>query len=201
VTLEDLLKEYESKIQTIARKMVRSYWLSREDHEDLCSAMRMRLVTHYSKVDFARPEAGAYVYSIITNAARTYLMKSIIKHKDHMLSLDAKPSFDDGSEGESLADLIPDPKSINEEQISFNAVRDEVLSRLKPKHRKMVEMHLAGITSKEIAERVLHKNGRKFTPQTVAWIVQGFRAKLKARMEGKRLPVREYANINPKSAA
>lgn len=201
MTLEDLLKEYEAKIQSIARKMTRSYRLSREDHEDLCSAMRMRLVTHYSKVDFARPEAGAYVYSIITNAARTYLMKSILKHKDHMLSLDATPSFDDGSEGESLANLIADPKSLSEEQISFNAVRDEVLARLKPKHRKMVEMYLAGITSKEIAERVLHKNGRKFTPQTVSWIVQGFREKVKARMEGKRLPAAEYPNINPKSAA
>lgn len=201
MTLEDLLKEYEAKIQTIARKMVRSYRLSQEDKDDLCAAMRMRVISHYGKVDFARPEAGAYVYYMITNAARTYLMKSILKHRDHMLSLDATPSFDDGSEGESLANLIPDPKSLSEEQISFNAVRDEVLTRLKPKHRKMVEMYLAGITNKEIAERVLHKNGRKFTPQTVAWIVQGFVRKVKARMDGKRLPAAEYSNINPKSSA
>ena len=102
-----------------------------------------------------------------------------------MFSLDTVPSFGDGSEGEeSLAAQIPDPKSLSEEQISFNAVRDEVLARLKPQHRKMVEMHLAGITNKEIAERVLHKNGRQFTPQTVQWIVSRFRIKVKERMEG-----------------
>jgi RNA polymerase sigma factor (sigma-70 family) len=201
VTLDILLKESESKIQAIARKMVRTYNLSHEDQEDLCSAMRMRLFTHHGKVDFARPEAGAYVYSMITNAARTYLVKTILKHRDHVFSLDATQSFEDCSDGESFAAQIPDPKSLSEEQISFNAVRDEVLARLKPKHRKMVEMHLAGITSKEIAERVLHKNGRQFTPQTVSWIVQGFRAKVKARMEGKRLPVGEYSTIKPKSAA
>lgn len=74
--------------------------------------------------------------------------------------------LDDISEAESLANLISDPKSLSEEQISFNAVRDEVLAR-------------------EIAERALHKNGRKFTPQTVTWIVQGFLRKVKAADGGK----------------
>ena len=198
MTLDILLQEYEGKIQAIARKMVRTYRLSREDQEDLCSAMRMRLFTHHSKVNFTRPEAGAYVASMITNAARTYLMTKIIKHRNHMFSLDAAQSFEDGAEGESLAVQIPDPRSLSLDQIALSKVRDEVLAVLKPQHRKMVEMHLAGITNKEIAERILHKNGRQFTPQTVQWIVSRFRVKVKERMEGKRFSVAEHSRLKPR---
>lgn len=124
--------------------------------------------------------------SMITNAARTYLVKTILKHRNHMLSLDATQSFEDGAEGESLGVQIPDPRSPSLDQIATNKVRDQVLNMLKPQHRKMVEMHMAGITNKEIAERVLHKNGRQFTPQTVQWIISQFRVKVKERMEGRR---------------
>lgn len=182
MTLDILLQESESKIQAIARKMVRSYRLSREDQEDLCSAMRLRLFSNYDKIDFSRPEVGAYTHYMITNAARSELVNRILKHKNNnVVSLDSTPSFDD-YDGETLANMIPDPRVVTEEQIFVNKVRDQVLAVLNPKHRKMVEMHLAGITNKEIAERVLHKNGRPYTPDYVAYLLSIFRNEMRRRI-------------------
>jgi RNA polymerase sigma factor (sigma-70 family) len=204
--LEDLLQSYEGKIQTIARAMARTYRLTREDQEDLCSAMRMRLIAHYEKIDFSRPEAGAYAHYMITNAARTELMTKILKHKDHVYSLDSTADFEDGSEGETYGSMIPDPRSLSEDQISMRVVYEEALAMLPPKHRKMVEMHMAGITNKEIAERVHHKNGKPFAAEYIAYLLSRFRKQLEelvqptltkpaAKRPRKKLPSERFTGI------
>lgn len=42
-------------------------------------------------------------------------------------------------------------------------------------------MHMAGITNKEIAERVCHKNGKPFTAEYVAYLIGLFRGKIRKR--------------------
>ena len=179
LTVEELISKYTGLLKTIAYTMAKTYHLTREDQEDLISAVRFRLFTNYGKIDFTRPEAPGYIKAMITNTARTELGK-ILRHRTNVIRLDDFPDDDAGDENDAG---LPFAQEVSLDTISQKATCGEVMATLSSKHRKMVEMYMAGITTKEIAERVTHKNGRPYTAPSVAWIIAEFRRKVQARVK------------------
>lgn len=181
--LEDLLETYSSWIWSVARAMCATYRLNAFDAEDLFAAARLRLIQHYDKIDFTHPAADAYVKSLIANTCRTELGK-ILKHHTQHISLDAQPPDAD----ETWADRLPDTRTIAQECVPMQLVANAAMRGIaKPAHRQMVRMHMAGINNREIAERVRHKNGRRFTHQTVSIVIGRWKRNARAMAGTKRV--------------
>ncbi len=175
LTVEELISKYTGLLKTIVYTMGKTYRLSREDQEDLISAIRFRLFSNHHKIDFKRPEAPGYIKAMITNTARTELGK-ILRHRTNIIRLDDFPDEENDAG-------LPVAQEVSLDTISQKATCGEVMATLSSKHRKMVEMYMAGITTREIAERVTHKNGRPYTAPSVAWIIAEFRRKVQARVK------------------
>jgi RNA polymerase sigma factor (sigma-70 family) len=174
LTVEELVSKHTGLLKTIGYTMGKTYRLSREDQEDIVSAIRFRLVANYKKIDFTRADVAGYIRVMINNTARTELQR-ILRHRSTLVPLPE-------GEEQKIPDVLLAPET-SLDTISNRAICEEVKATMNSKHRKMVEMFMAGITTKEIAERVCHKNGRPYTAPTVAYILAGFRDKVRKRVK------------------
>lgn len=178
LTVEELLDKYAGLSWAIARTMGKSYRLSRADQEDIFSAIKFRLVKHYGKINFSRPDFEGYVRSLLSNSARDEL-KKILRFSTPLV-----PMPEGGEDYLYPAPPQPDPV----DSLARDRICEEALSSLSARHRKMVEMFMAGITTKEIAARVRHKNGKPYTAPTVASIISSFRRKAQSVVKAKHPP-------------
>lgn len=173
--IDELLKSYDRWIKSVARAMRRTYRLPTEDEEDICAAVRLRLVANHGRVDFTLRTWDSYIKTTIANTARTELGR-ILKHRTNVYSLDAKIPGQETGVPETWADRVPDPHAPPAESLPLRFIAHESLSALRrPVHRKMAEMHMMGATNQEIAERLRHKNGKPYSHQTVSVVLKRWR--------------------------